>query len=389
MIRTAPPTHARWLLLALLVFATGCPFLYVEEEPDAVVADDDDASDDDDTANDDDTPPDDDDTAPDDDDTASDDDDTAPDDDDTANDDDDTAPDDDDVTGDDDDAADADGDGYSAPEDCDDTDPSVHPGAPFTCVWSTLSPCSDPAVDAFTESAMNPPGWGSNAYVVPSEGARDDFAASVQAALDGDAAAAEASATDAGYSLCADGTVLLWSAPSGSGSAALALRTAPSAADLVVETPHSFFDIGTLAEGEVVFEQVGARALLASGTNRCASFLESSCAGSSQVCTLFEAPFRVSDMAHTEDSFFHAAHEVLAAGLPETVTLSLHRFLESGASVSNGTTDSTASDSPSALLTDALTDAFPGELITSCNDYGAGNDDPRVCGTALVHGSAS
>jgi len=115
------------------------------DDDDTAGDDDDTAGDDDDTAGDaDDTAGDDDDTAGDDDDTAGDDDDTAGDDDDTAGDDDDTAGDDDDTAGDDDDTAgdddstpepavDNDGDGFAANDDCDDSDPSVHPSAFEIC----------------------------------------------------------------------------------------------------------------------------------------------------------------------------------------------------------------------------------------------------------------
>ena len=91
-------------------------------------------------------------------------------------------------------------------------------------------------------------------------------------------------------------------------------------------------------------------------------------------------------MAHTDESFFQAAHEVLSDDLPETTIVSLHFFLEPGASVSNGKTQPTTPDSPSAQVTDAMALAFPNELVTSCNDYGAGNHDPRICGTTNTQG---
>jgi hypothetical protein len=282
---------------------------------------------------------------------------------------------------------DADSDGYETPLDCDDNDPLVNPGSPFTCVYAGLPTCASPLLDAFTEGAMDPPGWASNDYVIPDLTPRASLAQSVEAALIGDAETALQAALDAGYGLCAEGSMLLWSAPSASGHAALALRTHPEAIDLIVETPHSFFDANTLGEGVVVFERSGARALLSSGTHRCASDSFSGCAGSTPVCALTSTEdFRISDMAHTETSFFHAAHVALSEGLPETTVVQLHMFLEPGASVSNGTSDPTTPDTPSARLVEALAEALPTQLVTSCNDYGAGNDIPRVCGTSNTQG---
>ncbi len=232
---------------------------------------------------------------------------------------------------------------------------------------------------------MQPPSSGSDAYVVPATLDRSAAAASVVAALAGDATLALNEASSAGYGWCADGSILLWSAP-GSGNAALALRTHPSAAALVVQTPHSFYDLNTMAEGVVVFETVGARALLSSGTHRCGSDTEAGCSGSTSSCSAGSAPYRISDMAHTEESMFQAMHEALADGLPGTSSISLHGFTQSGASVSDGTTQATSPTSLSAQLTDALTAALPAENITSCNDYGAANHDVRLCGTTNAQG---
>ena len=91
-------------------------------------------------------------------------------------------------------------------------------------------------------------------------------------------------------------------------------------------------------------------------------------------------------MAHTDTSLFHTAHIALANGLPDTTILQLHMFLDPGASVSNGKRRDTTVDQPSARLAEALTEAFPNELITSCNDYGAGNEADRTCGTSNTQG---
>lgn len=282
---------------------------------------------------------------------------------------------------------DEDGDGYLSTEDCNDLDPTVHPGEPFTCIWAQLPSCTAGQNEVFTEAYMIPPEWNSNDYVVPQEDLRAHLKQSVQAVLQGDAQAALQSATSANYHLCAEDSTLLWSAPPSSGGAALALRTHPSVRDVIIETPHSFFDLGTLGEGLTVFQTTNARAFLASGTHRCASDTHSACSGQTQVCTLFSSEdFRISDMAHTDTSFFHAAHLAIADGLPETTILQLHMFLDPGASVSNGKRHETTVDTPSARLTEALTQALPDELVTSCNDYGAGNTEDRTCGTSNTQG---
>ena len=52
---------------------------------------------------------------------------------------------------------DHDGDGYTRLDDCDDSDASVHPGDPFTCVWSEIPVCTKGQDEVFTETAMEPP----------------------------------------------------------------------------------------------------------------------------------------------------------------------------------------------------------------------------------------
>ena len=90
---------------------------------------------------------------------------------------------------------DNDGDGYHTPDDCDDRDPEVHPGEAFTCVWSELPSCTTGTNEVFTEDAMKPPEWGSDSYIVPPEGARNELSKSIRAALNGEAETALQSAT--------------------------------------------------------------------------------------------------------------------------------------------------------------------------------------------------
>ena len=166
---------------------------------------------------------------------------------------------------------------------------------------------------------------------------REDLSLSINGALEGNADESIRHATLANYTLCVEGRNLLWSPAAGSGGASLAIRTHPESKDLIIQTPHSFYDLGTLEEGLFLFQQSNARALLSSGTHRCASEVSSPCSGETKVCTLFSSePFRISDMAHTDTSLFHSAHIALAEGFPNTTILQLHMFLDPGASVSNG-----------------------------------------------------
>jgi hypothetical protein len=254
-------------------------------------------------------------------------------------------------------------------------------------VWAKLPVCTKDQDSLFTETNMAPPSAHSNTYIVPEQSARNYLSLSKSAALEGKPDESVRHATLANYTLCAEGSILLWSPSTGSGGASLAVRTHPESKDFIIQTPHSFYDLGTLEEGLYLFQQTNARALLASGTHRCASDTSSACSGETTVCTLFSSePFRISDMAHIDTSFFHSAHIAFADGLPNTTILQLHMFLDPGASVSNGKRRDTTADQPSAQLVEALTEVFPTELIISCNDYGAGNEANSTCGTSNTQG---
>ena len=274
---------------------------------------------------------------------------------------------------------DHDGDGYSRLDDCDDSDASVHPGAPFTCVWSQVPVCTKGQDEAFTETAMAPPAANSNTYVVPDAVVRDNLSSSISEALEGNVDESTRHATLANYTLCAEGSILIWSP-----LAVVVLVCGSHPVRTSLSKCHLFLRMGTL-EGLFLFQQAMPRTVFRD--HRCASDVSSPCSGETMVCTLFSSePFRISDMAHTDTSLFHSAHIALADGLPNTTILQLHMFLDPGASVSNGKRRDTTADQPSARLAAALTEAFPNELITSCNDYGAGNEADRTCGTSNTQG---
>ena len=73
--------------------------------------------------------------------------------------------------------------------------------------------------------------------------------------------------------------------------------------NLLVESPHSVFDGAGSCAGEV-FRDTGARAFMMAGTHRCANAGNTTCSGKTSVCTGKSDPYKESDMAHVQDSFF-------------------------------------------------------------------------------------
>ncbi len=107
-----------------------------------------------------------------------------------------------------------------------------------------------------------------------------------------------------------------------SGAGVYELRVG-EASPLFVLVPHSFSDTGTLPIGEALFTGLHARALLVNTVHRykgagCTPPGNDEDAPTPKACP--------SDMAHADDSYFHALHAGLATAFPSAVTLALHGF---------------------------------------------------------------
>ena len=255
-----------------------------------------------------------------------------------------------------------------------------------------LPACEGSVLAAFTLAEIDPPGPDSDpGYLIPGADTLEAVSASVETLISqGDAELAIAQVAVVGYELCrgeADeaGTALWRPVIPGSGRALFAWR-AVGARPLIVGVPHASYDLETLSEGVAMFDQLDARALIASGTHRCAHADESGCDGTTSVCGEDDAAYRVSDMAHSGDTVFQVAHELLSDLFEEDRVVSLHGMAGDGISVSNGTTEPTDADSPEALLAAALTAAFPGEYVTVCNEHDGATLDLRLCGGTNVQG---
>lgn len=251
----------------------------------------------------------------------------------------------------------------------------------------SLPRCEIPVASAFDKNTIFPPRGDSDRYATPSDEQLEAFATSVRAAVAGDRDA-WGRAFEAGYLLCArpNEDTLLWRpAIAGSGWAIVALR-ARNARALVFEVPHPIYDAGTLREGRYAYDALKARALIASGTHRCANAGFTTCEGLTRVCSNRLEPYRESDVAHNERSMFHTAHRVLSDAYRTDRIISLHGMGEDGISLSDGTTIPTSSTSAVAHLLFGLEDAFELELVTACNDAPGAAVSAHLCGTTNIQG---
>jgi hypothetical protein len=91
---------------------------------------------------------------------------------------------------------------------------------------------------------------------------------------------------------------------------------------LVVEIPHPVFDSETLEEGARALVVARPRVALFAGTHRNNHLTETTCDGN------FDggAKYRISDVAHHPDNFFHATHLWLHDNLADMLTVQLHGF---------------------------------------------------------------
>jgi hypothetical protein len=232
----------------------------------------------------------------------------------------------------------------------------------------------------------------SNGYTAADTPKRRAAARSVEAAARGDFASATIQAEQADYEICKtspSGTeLLIWQpVPPRQGRPVWAIRTGDETAPLVLEAPHAYFDLDTLKEGRVLFGALSARALLVSGTHRCANDLASSCSGMTGVCAdEGRQPYRNSDMAHRTGTLFQAVHEAITEQWSQTTVISLHGFTDTGVSLSDGTTDPTTEDSTVARMAAALESEFSDADITVCNDYPGATREVRLCGSTNVQG---
>lgn len=222
------------------------------------------------------------------------------------------------------------------------------------------------------------------------------FTAALTAAISGDLAAAQTHAAGVGYELvekAADGrsyVILIERDRAGIGPT-VAIAHNP-VRDVVIEAPHPIKDRDTDRQAAVLFVELGARALVLSGANRCASKTDSSCSGKTSVCGDGRNPYRTSDPAHNPATLFHVAHRVFTRAWPESIAFQPHGFNNSGKSVwfviSDGTKEKRPGDGMlTGRVRDAIRAAVGKDRAVSCQDPDDRGIETRwLCATTTVQG---
>lgn len=160
------------------------------------------------------------------------------------------------------------------------------------------------------------------------------------------------------------------------------------ARDLWLEAPHADSDEGTLRQTATQLVTLGARALLITGSHRCAVTTASPCSGTTSVCGT--KGLRISDVAHYGNNFFTAAHRALRDTYPDAIAASIHGMDAGDGPEAAVVSDGTSTPRPGALsnrLRDALNSHLVGtKKAFSCNAPDDSGKHRTLCGTSNVQG---
>ena len=189
-----------------------------------------------------------------------------------------------------------------------------------------------PMVDSII--AAMPAGIATNEYRVPTPDQRSSIVSAVSQMLSMQYSAAAATAATFGYRVVAlTDTVfpsrlyymLLRQKDSLNHWGTIVIDPLPRRPSLILQAPHELFDTKTGAQTVYVFRQIGARAFFLNGAHRCNDSAASPCSGTTTACGV-NAPFRISDQAHTVTGMFQAGTEAVLQKEPQTVAVQLHGF---------------------------------------------------------------
>ena len=163
-----------------------------------------------------------------------------------------------------------------------------------------------------------------------------------------------------------------------------------------VSVPHPLYDRNTNVESVAVMRGTGARFLSVSTTHRCSNAATSSCSGTTSACGA-SGPYKVSDVAHNVDAYFHRFGMAVHDRSASTVTVQLHGCGSSScpsngdnndivARLSAGTTGNLPATELVNVLNANLNDGLlPIQMGTSLSCSEA-TPDKVLCGTTNVLG---
>ncbi len=159
---------------------------------------------------------------------------------------------------------------------------------------------------------------------------------------------------------------------------------------MVIEAPHQKHDTRTGVFSSEIFRQIGARAFLLAGTHRCANTASSSCSGTTTTCN-GSGPFKVSDMAHTDQSFFQVFHEEASNETAGTRVIQVHGFSSDPEDPEFTISDGTTTDNPSGTylpnqFTSVLESKIAGYSSKGGNSCNLAGDLNLLCGTWNTQG---
>jgi hypothetical protein len=235
-------------------------------------------------------------------------------------------------------------------------------------------------------------------WTMPEAGAAGPaLASALDGLFSGDLAGARRHAARAGYRIDekSDGgrDYFILSERDGAGIGPIVAVARQPVRDAIIEAPHPVIDRGTDKEAVVLFQRLGARALILSGANRCAAKNDTPCSGATGVCGDGRNRYRASDPAHNSATLFHAVHLYFTRRWPRSIAVQPHGFSNGGSSVWFVISDGSGERRPGdAGLTGRVRDRIHARLgrrdrAVSCQDPKDRKIQTRwLCATSTVQG---